>query len=203
MEGGWYLQPLPLPCSSMPVSPGGELYMWCYPGFYIWLPSIFRCWPGDTPWSPGSVDQEGLHSWILWNSGNWRDRPWQSATPIAFCRQQMKHIPHSVCEGVLLTCSEASVRGTDIRFETHLMNYRAPFKKCRLWVPTWSLLQLAGVFQKRAICSSGTCFCKYHPRNNARFPGQQGLCLWVHRTVYICIGLKAAAWGSGFQAAWI
>lgn len=140
---------------------------------------------------------------FLWNSGNWKDRPWQADTPIAFYRQQMKHVPHSVCEGVLLTCSEASVRGTHFRFGTYLMDYGAAFKKGRLWRPSWSLLQLVGVSQKRATYSSGTCFCKYHPRNNARLPGQQGLCLWVHRTVYNCIGLKATAWGSGFQAAWI
>ena len=173
------------------------------PWFLQLAPQYLQLLTRDTPWSPGSVDQEGLHSWILWNSGNWRDRPWQAATPIAFCRQQMKHIPHSVCEGVLLTHSEASVRGTDFRFGTHLMDYRVAFKKGRLWMPSWPLLQLAGVSQKSAIYSSGTCFCKYHSRNNARFPGKQGLYLWMQRTLYISIGLKAALWGSGFQAAWI
>lgn len=55
LGGGWYLHPLPLLMFNMPVSSGG-LYMWCYPGFYIWLPSMQMLTRGTPLRSPGSVD---------------------------------------------------------------------------------------------------------------------------------------------------
>lgn len=50
--------------------------------------------------------------------------------------------------------------------------------------------------KKAYLLSFGVCHC--HPRNTARLPGRQGLYLKSHRTTYIWVLLKAAAWGSGY-----
>lgn len=125
--------------------------------------------------------------------------------PTQHCAEnRFRHNPHFVCEGGLLPCPGALTGRAVFQFGTHLMDYRAALKKCSLWMSSWHLLQLANISPKRAYTLLQSLdFWNFCLGDTTRLPGEQGLCLWTHRTIYICILLKTAARESSFQTAWI
>ena len=128
-------------------------------------------------------------------------------TPKALYRHQTGHI-HRVFLWRRPLCLSWSFSLQD---SIHLVAYGAALKEHRLWTPSWcspsAFFQLIGISQKTAytfIWSSN--FYNFHSGDTSRlsgFGGHWGLCLQPHRTVYICILLKAAIWGSDIQSAWI
>ena len=52
-------------------------------------------------------------------------------------RQQTDTHPPVICEGGFLACSGAPACGAGFRFSTHLVDYGAALKECRLWIPSW------------------------------------------------------------------
>lgn len=79
-EGGHYLYPLCLLCSSVSISQRGAfIHIW-WPDFYTWSQGSYGC-QEDIHWSPGSGGQGAFHSLVPRNYNNRRDSSWQAAHP--------------------------------------------------------------------------------------------------------------------------
>ena len=71
---------------------GGFTHVW-WSRFYIWCPGFGGCFPGDTPWSPGSRGQRALCSWVSWDSNNQTASSGQTTMPRTLHRQQTETLP--------------------------------------------------------------------------------------------------------------
>lgn len=166
--------------------------------------------PGDTPWSAGSGNKEGLYSWVPGDCSNQGDGAWQATILRALYREQNEaHLNVFLWRGPpYFPWSCSSVAG--FRFSTHLGSYGGALKKHKLWIPYWhipsALLLLVNISQKTAYTFVfHPDFCDCCPGHTFRSPGSGGqwdLILQSHSIVYIFILLKAYAWGSGFQSTW-
>lgn len=80
-EGGHYLYPLSLLCSSVSISQRGAfIHIW-WPDFYTWSQGSYGCCREDIHWSPGYGGQGDFHSLVPRNYNNRRDSSWQAAHP--------------------------------------------------------------------------------------------------------------------------
>lgn len=92
-----------------------------------------------------------------------------------------------------LCLSRTLAWGESFMLSTHLLHSIVAFKEYRMWVLSWhslsSLLQLAGISEKRAYTLLWSPnFCNWHPEDTSRLydsGGQQRWCLWSHRTVLL------------------
>lgn len=64
--------------------------------------------------------QQGLHSWVTWDSNRCRNGSWQATTTGAQYRQQIGTHYQSFCERDLFASPEVSASGARFWFGTHL-----------------------------------------------------------------------------------
>ena len=192
---------------SASVSQRGELYTCLVPWFLYPVLTFCSFCPRDSPWLPGCDGQGGLCSWAPQDCGYHRDGSRQNTAHRA---DWSIPSPQSFCEVGLFTCPGAVAWEAGFKYGTHRVAYTKLFSRetgygCHPGALPLPCSCLPVSLRKELIHLSGaTAFLP--PRDTSRFPGsgsQQGLHLESHRTTYISIVLKAAAWGSGFLSAWI
>ena len=173
----------------------------------MWCPRFYGYHAGDTPWLHGSGGQQGLYSWIP------RDCMLEEKEFLANYQPQdtvqtadWNTLPVFMWKRPVCLSWNFSLRSRIL-----LWHISRDLLSCSLGTPSLCLpptsLQVAGISQKEAYTRTwcpNLCGCC--PGDTSRLPGsggQQDLTLAVSQEFTYLHTLKDAAWGSGFQSAWI
>lgn len=93
--------------------------------------------------------------------------PWHCAD------SRLRHITHSVCEGV--ACPGALAVGAGVRFGAYPLENRAALRKSMLWMPFWHLLQLINISPRKCLYTHlEPQFLQLPPRGNCQIAWPAG-----------------------------